>query len=83
MRNKTSENIARFCCQTIREGDGFDFVNVLEIGRLRPLGASIRNGEIMHTGFIPFLKKWFGDLKSCCVTPDTWVEIIDEDISEE
>ena len=55
----------------------------LEIGRLRPLGASIRNGEIMHTGFIPFLKKWFGDLKSCCVTPDTWVEIIDEDISEE
>ena len=37
----------------------------LEIGRLRPLGAPIRNGEIMHTGFIPFLKKWFGDLRSC------------------
>jgi ribonucleoside-diphosphate reductase alpha chain len=37
----------------------------LEIGRLRPLGSPIRNGEIMHTGFIPFLKKWFGDLRSC------------------
>jgi ribonucleoside-diphosphate reductase alpha chain len=37
----------------------------LEIGRLRPLGSSIRGGEIMHTGMIPFLKKWFGDLRSC------------------
>ena len=37
----------------------------LEIGRLRPLGAPIRGGEIMHTGMIPFLKKWFGDLRSC------------------
>jgi len=37
----------------------------LEIGRLRPLGASIRGGEVMHTGMIPFLKKWFGDLRSC------------------
>jgi ribonucleoside-diphosphate reductase alpha chain len=37
----------------------------LEIGRLRPLGAPIRNGEIMHTGMVPFLKKWFGDLRSC------------------
>jgi ribonucleoside-diphosphate reductase alpha chain len=37
----------------------------LEIGRLRPLGAPIRGGEIMHTGMLPFLKKWFGDLRSC------------------
>ena len=37
----------------------------LEIGRLRPLGAPIRKGEIMHTGMVPFLKKWFGDLRSC------------------
>ena len=37
----------------------------LEIGRIRPLGAPIRGGEIMHTGMIPFLKKWFGDLRSC------------------
>jgi ribonucleoside-diphosphate reductase alpha chain len=37
----------------------------LEIGRLRPLGSPIRGGEIMHTGMLPFLKKWFSDLRSC------------------
>lgn len=37
----------------------------LDVGRLRPLGAPIRNGEIKHTGFVPFLKKWFADLRSC------------------
>jgi ribonucleoside-diphosphate reductase alpha chain len=37
----------------------------LEIGRLRPLGSPIRGGEVMHTGMIPFLKKWYGDLRSC------------------
>lgn len=37
----------------------------LEIGRIRPQGAPIRNGEIKHTGLIPFLKKWYGDLRSC------------------
>lgn len=37
----------------------------LEIGRLRSLGSPIRGGEIMHTGMIPFLKKWFADLRSC------------------
>ena len=37
----------------------------LELGRIRPVGAPIRNGEIKHTGMIPFLKKWFADLRSC------------------
>jgi len=37
----------------------------LEIGRLRPLGSPIRGGEVMHTGMVPFLKKWYGDLRSC------------------
>lgn len=37
----------------------------LEIGRIRPLGSPIRNGEIKHTGMLPFLKKWFSDLRSC------------------
>ncbi len=37
----------------------------LEIGRIRPLGAPIRNGEIKHTGLVPFMKKWFADLRSC------------------
>jgi len=51
----------------------------LEIGRVRPIGAPIRNGEIKHTGLIPFLKKWFADLRSCCLRPDMYVEVIDED----
>jgi ribonucleoside-diphosphate reductase alpha chain len=51
----------------------------LEIGRIRPIGAPIRNGEIKHTGLVPFLKKWYGDLRSCCLHPDMYVEIIDED----
>lgn len=37
----------------------------LEIGRIRPLGAPIRNGEIKHTGLTPFLKKFYSDLRSC------------------
>ena len=37
----------------------------LEIGRIRPVGAPIRRGEIKHTGMVPFLKKWFADLRSC------------------
>lgn len=37
----------------------------LEVGRLRPLGSPIRGGEIKHTGLVPFLKKWFADLRSC------------------
>lgn len=55
----------------------------LEIGRLRPQGSPIRGGEIMHTGVVPFLKKWFGDLRSCCVAPDTWVEVLDETDSKD
>jgi ribonucleoside-diphosphate reductase alpha chain len=37
----------------------------LEVGRVRSLGSPIRGGEIMHTGLIPFLKKWYADLRSC------------------
>ncbi len=37
----------------------------LEIGRMRPLGAEIRGGEVMHTGILPFMKKWYADLRSC------------------
>lgn len=37
----------------------------LEVGRVRPLGAPIRGGEIMHTGMLPFLHKWYRDLRSC------------------
>lgn len=42
-----------------RAGIGFD------LSRIRAIGSSIRNGEMEHTGTIPFIKKWVGDLKSC------------------
>lgn len=53
----TGEMMAKYASK--RAGIG------LEIGRIRPLGSPIRNGEIKHTGLIPFLKKWYGDLRSC------------------
>lgn len=42
-----------------RAGIGVDF------GAIRGLGSSIRDGEMTHTGTIPFIKKFVGDLKSC------------------
>lgn len=53
----TGEMMAKYAAK--RAGIG------LEIGRMRPLGAPIRKGEIMHTGIVPFLKKFFADLRSC------------------
>src|SRR5690606_5483944 len=53
----TGEMMAKYAAK--RAGIG------LEIGRLRPAGAPIRGGEIAHTGLTPFIKKWFGDLRSC------------------
>lgn len=37
----------------------------LDIGEIRALGAPIRGGEMEHTGTVPFIKKFVGDLKSC------------------
>lgn len=37
----------------------------LNVGRLRAIGSKIRNGEVVSTGVIPFLKKFEGSLKSC------------------
>ncbi len=51
----------------------------LEIGKLRSIGSPIRGGEIMHTGIVPFMKKWFGDLRCACLTPDMLVEILIDD----
>lgn len=42
-----------------RYGIGFN------IGRIRPKGASIRGGEVLHTGLIPFLKVYQSIVKSC------------------
>ena len=53
----SGEMMAKYAAK--RAGIGFD------ISRIRAVGSPIRNGEISHTGLIPFLKKWFGDLRSC------------------
>lgn len=37
----------------------------LEIGRIRAAGSPIRNGQVSHTGLVPFIKKWYGDLRCC------------------
>jgi len=37
----------------------------LNLGRVRPEGSSIRNGEIKHTGLVPFIKAARGAVKSC------------------
>lgn len=51
----------------------------LNLGRVRPEGSSIRNGEIKHTGLIPFIKAAKGAVKSCCLRPDMYVEVLDDD----
>lgn len=53
----TGEMMAKYAAK--RAGIGVEF------GRMRGLDAPIRGGEIKHTGITPFLKKWFGDLRSC------------------
>jgi ribonucleoside-diphosphate reductase alpha chain len=37
----------------------------LNVGRIRGIGAEIRNGEVIHTGIVPFIKSFEGDLNSC------------------
>jgi len=37
----------------------------LNAGRLRGIGSKIRKGDVVHTGVVPFLKKFEGSLKSC------------------
>lgn len=37
----------------------------LNIGRIRGLGSKVRNGEVVHTGLVPFIKSFEGDLNSC------------------
>lgn len=37
----------------------------LNFGRVRALGSKIRNGEVIHTGVIPFLKMFEASTRSC------------------
>ncbi len=37
----------------------------LNVGKIRAIGASIRGGEVVHTGVIPFLKMFESTTRSC------------------
>jgi len=69
--NATASAIVKYVSQKAGIGIG--------AGRIRAIGSAIRNGDASHTGVIPFYKHFQSAVKSCCVTPDTWVEVIDED----
>jgi len=45
---------------------------------IRAEGASVANGSVKHTGVIPFIREVQGTVKSCCLRPDMYVEILDE-----
>ena len=70
--NATTSAIVKYVSQKAGIGIG--------AGRIRALKSPIRNGDAYHTGVIPFYKLFQSAVKSCCVTPETWVEILDEDV---
>ncbi len=37
----------------------------LDIGRIRAIGSSVKNGALLHTGVIPYLKMYQATAKSC------------------
>lgn len=37
----------------------------LNVGRLRPIGEAIRNGEVVSTGIVNWIRKFQGDILSC------------------
>ena len=55
--NATSSAIIRYVAQ--RAGIG------INAGKMRAIGSSIRNGEALHTGCIPFYKHFQTAVKSC------------------
>ena len=69
--NATSSSIIKYVSQKAGIGIGG--------GNIRAIGTAIRNGDASHTGVIPFWKHFQSAVKSCCVTPETWVEVLDED----
>lgn len=72
--NATSSSIVKYVSQ--KAGIG------IHAGYIRAKGSPIRNGDAYHTGVIPFLKYFHSAVKSCCVTPETFIEIIGENGSE-
>lgn len=81
-------------CVKIDVGDSLDSINAannsvvkyvsqkagigINYGKVRAVGSPIRGGDAEHTGLIPFIKTVGASVKSCCLTPDTYVEILDE-----
>lgn len=37
----------------------------LNVSRIRPINAKIRNGDVLHTGLVPYLKNFESGIKSC------------------
>lgn len=37
----------------------------IDISRIRPIGAPIRHGDVLHTGLVPYLKNFESGVKSC------------------
>lgn len=48
-------------------------------GRFRGRGAKIRSGDAFHTGVTPFYRLFESAVKSCCLRPDSYVEILVDD----
>jgi ribonucleoside-diphosphate reductase alpha chain len=55
--NAAASSIVKYASK--RAGIGFN------VGRLRAIGSPIRNGEVTHTGVLPFIKYLTAALKSC------------------
>lgn len=68
--NATASSIVKYVSQKAGIGIG--------AGKIRAMGSPIRNGDASHTGVVPFYKHFQSAVKSCCLTPETWVEILDE-----
>jgi len=57
----------------------------INAGSIRALGSKVRNGEVVHTGVIPFFKMFQSTLHSCsqggirkgCLKKDTLVKVVD------
>lgn len=81
-------------CVLVDAGDSLDSINAstssivkyvsqragigLNAGRIRAIGSKIRSGEAYHTGCIPFYKMFQAAVKSCCLKPEMYVEVLDE-----
>jgi ribonucleoside-diphosphate reductase alpha chain len=59
MRSIESSDAAIFRYVAQRAGIG------INAGRIRGINAKIRGGEVMHTGVVPFLKKFEATVRSC------------------